>query len=658
MGNAEGTSIATRRLALVVALTLAFTPLALAEIPPPDTPTEMWPTLAAAFIWLATVWDGKSRPTAVLAWHVSAQVLVFVGVALFFGWAPPDAVWMGVANVAGAVLMLALYSWYQGGRGWAPTNAASNLALLASAIVASGVVALSGGMPNLDAGEVNQLTLWWVIRGTVYAYVGGVTFLSAFYADGPFVGDRAPHWALALLVPMGVGCIWLTYLDPELPLTWFLLLPALVAGSILTPRGAAIFALFIALISALATLHPINQFGYDGFLPGSIVIDLLITASTFITIHLAVLQDQRLRAAEQLEDERAAALDERAAAEEQTALLARVYETMTDGLIVMEHGRRVVFHNEAARRLVGKRIPLGEDLDWVGYLGLRLLDGTPATDADLPGPLNPAVRQLHVKNEGADRILEIGAWPMMGETGKFMMLFSDVTAERERLSELTGFAGVVAHDLRSPLTSLSGWLELIEDSLRDADVLGASEFNRRAMVSSTRMGQVIEDWLAYTVQRDGMLATTRVRLDALLEEIVAPYGTSDVGQAPSFELEVEHEVEADRVLTKQLLANLIGNAVKYTPDGQRPHVSIRSVPDIEDGFVRVEVSDSGVGLPDGEEERVFEEFHRAAEHADAFTGTGLGLSLCRRIVNRHGGSIWARNNPDRGATFSFTLPAA
>ncbi|MGH3348867.1 MAG: ATP-binding protein [Nocardioides sp.] len=657
MGKAEGTSIATRRLALVVALTLALTPLALAEVPPADTPTEMWPSLAAAFVWLATVWNGKSRPPADLVWHVAAMVLLFVGVALVFGWAPLDAAWMGAANVGGAILMLSLYSWFQRGRGWAPTNAASNLALLGVALVASTVVALLGGMPYLEVGELDRLTLWWIIRGTVYAYVGGVTFLCAFYAEGPFVGNRAPGWALALLVPMGVACIWVTYLDPELPLTWFLLLPALVAGSILTPRGAAVFALFIALISALATLHPINQFGYDGFLPGSIVIDLLITASTFITIHLAVLQDQRMDAARQLEAEREAAEDERSAAEEQAALLARVYETMTDGLIVMEQGRRVVFHNEAARRLVGKRIPLGEDLDWVGYLGLRLLSGELATDADLPGPENPAVRQLHVKNEGADRILEIGAWPM-GDTGKFMVLFSDVTAQRERLSELTGFAGVVAHDLRSPLTSLSGWLELIEDSLAAGNPKGASEFNRRAQASSNRMGQVIEDWLAYTVQRDGMLTTSRVRLDALLDEIVAPYGAAGADYAPSFEVEVEHAVEADRVLTKQLLANLIGNAVKYTPDGERPHVSIRSVPDSEDGFVRVEVSDSGVGLPPGEEEHVFEEFHRAAAHADAFTGTGLGLSLCRRIVNRHGGSIWAHNNPDRGATFSFTLPAA
>jgi signal transduction histidine kinase len=262
-----------------------------------------------------------------------------------------------------------------------------------------------------------------------------------------------------------------------------------------------------------------------------------------------------------------------------------------------------------------------------------------------------------VKNEGADRILEIGAWPM-DDTGKFMVLFSDVTAQRERLGELTGFAGVVAHDLRSPLTSLSGWLELIADSLADGDVKSAAEFNRRAQVSSARMGSVIDDWLAYTVQRDGVLSTSHVRLDALLEEIMAPYGAAGATYAPSFEVEAEHVVEADRVLTKQLLANLIGNAVKYTPDGQRPHVSIRSVPDDEDGFVRVEVSDSGVGLPPGEEDLVFEEFHRAEAHAASFAGTGLGLSLCRRIVNRHGGSIWARNNPDRGATFTFTLPAA
>ena len=82
------------------------------------------------------------------------------------------------------------------------------------------------------------------------------------------------------------------------------------------------------------------------------------------------------------------------------------------------------------------------------------------------------------------------------------------------------------------------------------------------------------------------------------------------------------------MLTKQLLANLIGNAVKYTPDGERPHVTIRSGPDVEPGFVRVEVSDRGVGLPDGEEERVFEEFHRARRPRGTPTPAPASGSRC------------------------------
>jgi signal transduction histidine kinase len=87
-------------------------------------------------------------------------------------------------------------------------------------------------------------------------------------------------------------------------------------------------------------------------------------------------------------------------------------------------------------------------------------------------------------------------------------------------------------------------------------------------------------------------------------------------------------------------------------------VTIRSLPDEEPGFVRVTVSDRGIGLPDGEEERVFHEFHRAPGHTADYAGTGLGLSLCRKIVVRHGGTIRAYNDPDDGTVFSFTLPAA
>jgi signal transduction histidine kinase len=172
------------------------------------------------------------------------------------------------------------------------------------------------------------------------------------------------------------------------------------------------------------------------------------------------------------------------------------------------------------------------------------------------------------------------------------------------------------------------------------------------------MQQVIEDWLSYTVQRDGLLAPAEVALKPLVAAVVAPFASAGDDLAPEFEVDVDDSVQADPALTRQLFANLVSNAVKYTPPGVRPHVTIRSGPDDEPGFVRVSVADRGIGLPPGEEELVFREFHRAPGHAADYAGTGLGLSLCRKIVVRHGGTIRAFNDPEAGTVFVFTLPTA
>lgn len=635
------------RVLLVVALTLAFTFLSLEVVPPPDTPTEMWASHAGAFIWTLLVWDGRSRPSTEVVAHLAAQLLVFLGIALIFGWQPLDALWMGVTNIGAGVLLVAVWARVRRSDSPAPEDPLSHLLLLLSSAAVAAVLALLGGYPQLEIGELERITLWWVIRGTVYAYVAGVTLVLIFFGTRESPAP-APRWAVAALLPLGVACVWVTYLDPELPLTWFLMLPALAAGSLLTPRGAAVYALFVATLGALATLLPINQFGYDGFLPGSVIIDLLITVSTFVMIHLAILRQQRATATAELERQRTSA-------EEQALLLGTVFETMNDGLVVLGPDHAVMLHNGAARQLMGRPIPVGRPQDWVDYFGLRAPDGRPLGATELAWGQG-GTWQGELRTD--ERLLTVTSWPLRDRGGRTVVLFADVTSERERLSELTGFAGVVAHDLRSPLSSLHGWLEMAEDSLDLGDPARVGDFLARAQLASVRMRQVIEDWLAYTVQRDGVLTRATVPLAGMVEEIVASYGAPDRGLAPAFDVEVAHAVEADRVLTKQLLANLIGNSVKYTVEGERPEVAIRSAPDTEEGFVRIEVSDRGVGLPDGEEERVFEEFHRAAAHRDAYAGTGLGLALCRRIVARHGGSISARNNPDRGATFAFTLPAA
>ncbi|WP_196468225.1 ATP-binding protein [Planomonospora sp. ID91781] len=113
-------------------------------------------------------------------------------------------------------------------------------------------------------------------------------------------------------------------------------------------------------------------------------------------------------------------------------------------------------------------------------------------------------------------------------------------------------------------------------------------------------------------------------------------------------------VEADLSMIRQLLTNLIGNAIKYTPPGHAAHVDITGTR-TGDGRVCVEIADRGIGIPPGEHQAIFAGFHRAAT---GYTGTGLGLAICQRIVERHGGTITATDNSGGGARFTFTLPTA
>jgi signal transduction histidine kinase len=236
------------------------------------------------------------------------------------------------------------------------------------------------------------------------------------------------------------------------------------------------------------------------------------------------------------------------------------------------------------------------------------------------------------------------------------VLLHDVTAARRRVRALRDFAGVVAHDLRGPLTGLEGWLEILADARARDDTSVADEALERAREATLRMRQVVEDWLTYTVARDAELHPEPVPLERVAREIARTYEGDRRGGAPRFEFDLPHTVCADLVLLRQLIDNLVGNAVKYSEAGETPVIEMRSSDDHEAGWVRVEVVDDGIGIPHGQEQAIFEEFHRGGVEGRS-SGTGLGLALTRRIVRRHGGRIAARRNPTRGSTICFTLPA-
>jgi signal transduction histidine kinase len=336
---------------------------------------------------------------------------------------------------------------------------------------------------------------------------------------------------------------------------------------------------------------------------------------------------------------------------------------MSDGVVVLDDSQ-VTMYNNAARQLLGRPIPAGRPDSWAAAFELRTPEGGVLDDAALREKLTIPEDAAHagglevlVGHDGATRIVAINSSHVgVDADASRMLLLHDVTAQRARLRELRNFAGMVAHDLRGPLTVMDGWLEVAQDHGIDQHLVGDAV--TKAREATRRMRQVIEDWLNYSVVQNGKLRPDAVKLLEITTEIVDSRSSSWAeGADPAFFLDLAHSVEADPGLLRQLLDNLVGNAIKYTPADQAPWVQITSYDDPEPGWVRVEVTDHGIGIPAGEEEKIFEEFHRGSEEGRS-AGTGLGLALTRRIVGLHGGEIWAQRNPGGGSTFSFTMPEA
>jgi signal transduction histidine kinase len=214
----------------------------------------------------------------------------------------------------------------------------------------------------------------------------------------------------------------------------------------------------------------------------------------------------------------------------------------------------------------------------------------------------------------------------------------------------------VAHDLRSPLTSVALWARELLDQYEEGPVDPATGamMLRHIESGADRMQNFISDLLSYALARDQAPSPAKVELADVVESVVEMITTVE-GSAPAVLYGDLPPVWCDPILLPQVLDNLIGNARKYVPQGVVPEVRVEATT-LPEGWVRVRVSDNGVGIAPEDRRRVFETFERA--RATEYEGTGLGLAICRHIVERHGGRIGAVAPPEgRGACIELTLPA-
>ncbi|MCY1145719.1 ATP-binding protein [Actinoplanes sp. Pm04-4] len=227
---------------------------------------------------------------------------------------------------------------------------------------------------------------------------------------------------------------------------------------------------------------------------------------------------------------------------------------------------------------------------------------------------------------------------------------------RRREAELVGFAGVIAHDLRSPLSRISGYADLLHDEAGPEVSADHDRYLQRLRTGAAQMSTLLDDLLDYATADNRPLTRTAVNLDTMVADIVTErttLTTGDTDQPPTLIVGPLPTIVGDPSLLRQVLDNLIGNAIKYTHHGHTPHVEISAQQ--HPGIWRLEISDHGIGIPEHQRDTIFTPFTRASG-SESYPGTGLGLAIVHRIIERHHGHITVTANTPSGSRFTITLP--
>ena len=278
------------------------------------------------------------------------------------------------------------------------------------------------------------------------------------------------------------------------------------------------------------------------------------------------------------------------------------------------------------------------------------------------------IRALKKNGEEFDCEIDIRKISMpTGNTPMFTVFLRDITERKlavEKLlllnkelersnNELQQFAYVASHDLQEPLRMVTSYMQLLSERYKGRLDSNADEFIAYAVDGATRMKSLIEALLAYS-----RVGTKGKEFASIECEAVLKQALNNLRMALKEEkAEVTHDslptIMADQQQIVQLFQNLIGNAIKFH-NKQSPRVHVSAV--LKDKEWIFSVQDNGIGIAPEYSERIFTIFQRL-HGREEYPGSGIGLSICRKITERHGGHIWCESQPEKGTTFYFTLPA-
>jgi PAS domain S-box-containing protein len=351
-----------------------------------------------------------------------------------------------------------------------------------------------------------------------------------------------------------------------------------------------------------------------------------------------------------------------------------VVETMSEGTLVVDARDRVVYANPSMRALVGLA---GDHVVGTRFDRLFAADQASLRTQVRAWRIHPGKTDARLDDGAGDgALVTLSGAPM--RTGSFegtLVIVADITRRRlaeqrlesslaaltaaneqlERISEAkTNFLATVSHEFRTALFGIQGYSEML--SRRESPLATVMQYAGSINKDARRLGRLISDLLDLSRMESGreQLRIEQVDLAPLIAEAVSGAGAGT--ERHTFAISVAADlprVPGDRDRLAQVLANLLANAVKYSPEGGEIAVSASAHPD----GMMVEVSDQGMGISPDLIDAVFEPYRRSeAPGTRAIKGTGLGLPIVRHIVNLHGGRAWAESREGAGSTVRFSLP--
>jgi len=334
-----------------------------------------------------------------------------------------------------------------------------------------------------------------------------------------------------------------------------------------------------------------------------------------------------------------------------------VIRSVAEGLVVVDPEGKVVMMNPAAEKLLGgkkeKKVgkPIGDGLgkEQLVSFSRNAKDGE-GKEIEVLGSQEDTKKILRASNAVIEN--------KNGQTVGMVSVLSDITKQKELERLKSGFVANVTHELRTPLISMDKSISLLLS--KQAGLLSETQEQFLSIASRNlkRLTALINDLLDISKLESGKMAVNLkpASIEKIITEVVENFKDWAKTKSVRIKKEVDREIpelnlDADRII--QVLNNLIGNAIKFTPEGGAVRVGAR----IEGENLKVNIKDTGIGIPKKDTANIFSKFYQSGERAPTdINGTGLGLSIVKEIIELHKGKVWVESEKGKGANFIFTLP--